>query len=214
MNSYELAVECHRNGLLSDEGLADVLQMRRTIVKEAMVKAAISIPWEKMRDAAGRIKSGAGTALSGPIGSLAKLVALGGIISSGAMGAQAIMRHSKEKGLKRDIQASYQQMFDDYPKLHDLDRSKVRRTFGVMARYAPSLAADPMVAGAWVQANTTMAFIEPAAVKALAETQSQIDRVQEKRNLLQPGVLTTGLGLAGKAIGHASGHGGAYTQSE
>lgn len=140
-------------------------------------------------------------------GNLGKLVALGAGLQGAGMGISGLMRHSRDKEVKRDIENSYKEMFNETPALANLDPQKVTRHFDVLARYAPSLAADPTVAGAWVKGTVQMGHIDATAVERLGATQALIDRHHEGRSLFQPGHFHTGVSLARAAMGGGGGGG-------
>ena len=138
---------------------------------------------------------------------IAKMLALGGALAAGSAGAHGLMRHSRDKKLRNEIENSYGQMFHETPGLDNLDKDKVRRNFGVLARYAPSIAAEPVVAGAWVKGTVQMGHIDADAVNKLSATQAIIDRHHEGRALFQPGQFTASVNLARQAMGGSGGGG-------
>lgn len=134
------------------------------------------------------------------VANLGKLLALGGAAGAASAGVTGIMQHRKQRDLKEQIQTSYGRMFKEYPALEEMDRQKVGRHFGVLARYAPSLAADPLVAGSWVKSTTQMDYIDPDAIRRLSDTQTAIDKAHEGRALFQPGQFRTGVDVAKAAL--------------
>lgn len=134
-------------------------------------------------------------------GDLGKLMALGAGIQGTGMAVTGLMRHSRDKGVKKDIENSYKEMFVEHPQLATLDPQKVTRHFDVLARYAPSLAADPTVAGAWVKGTVQMGHVDATAVERLGATQALIDRHHEGRALFKPEHFTSAMGVAQKAMG-------------
>jgi hypothetical protein len=135
------------------------------------------------------------------IGNLVKLLGAGAALQGGAAGVQGILRHRKDKKIKGDIESSFGKMMTEHPKLQEMDRGKVSRNFSVLARYAPSLAADPLVAGSWVSSAVLTGHIDPSAIKQLSDTQTAIDRAHESRSLTQPGQFSKGISLAQGAMG-------------
>lgn len=114
------------------------------------------------------------------------MLGLAGLTAGATAGVGAVMRHSRDKKVKSQIQDSYHQMFNEVPRLkeyHDdpAHRDTVERNFGILAQFAPSLAAVPSVAGNWVQATVKMP-LGPAEIKTLAETQRRIDEMHEGRH--------------------------------
>jgi hypothetical protein len=119
---------------------------------------------------------------------LGKMMALAGMTAGATAGIGGLLRNSKDKKLKREIDISYKQMFKEHPRLKDLeedDPGRVRRHFGVLARYAPSLAADPTVAGSWVSATAQLGQVGASDIKNLAETQARIDESREDRGSMK-----------------------------
>lgn len=115
---------------------------------------------------------------------LAKMLALSAMTAGATAGVQGLMRHSRDKQVDNDIQSSYSQLYDMHPKLKEVEETKpglVARHFGVLARYAPTLAADPLVAGTWLTTSTSSQNIAPGEVKQLAEAQTRIDEMHEQR---------------------------------
>lgn len=222
MDSIKLAARCYNKGLLSKEAMIEVLKTRDRLIKEAISLRMGSRYLGKGAKGGegfmGRLKSSLGMGgveraskgaggtpepleWSQAVGNLVKLLGAGAALQGGAAGVGGIIKHRKDKELKGQIQESYGKMMKEYPKLQEKDRGKVSRHFGVLARYAPSLAADPMVAGSWVQSSVDMNFIDPDAIRRLSDTQTAIDRAHEDRALLKPGQFAKGMQVAQSAMG-------------
>lgn len=135
---------------------------------------------------------------------LLKMTGIAGLLAGATAGGEAYLRHRKDKRLQGDIEQSYKAMFDEQPRLTESDQSKVRTYFGVLAKYAPSLAADPTVAASFVGHAVEMGMIDPPAVKNLAETQRRIDEMHEGRSPFSDH-FDRSLTLAHKAMGAAGG---------
>jgi len=204
MSSLELVAACQQKGFLSKEAAARVLEQRELLIKEAMRKAAAgffgalrSRPASKAgkvgKGFLERLKVGGRTPIPEHMGetswtdvtaNLAKMMALAGMTAGATAGIGGLMRHSRQLQDNKSIATSYTKMFDEYPKLKEIEDERpglVQRNFGVLARYAPSLAAEPSVAGAWVQSTALMGHIDANSIKNLAETQRRIDEVHEGR---------------------------------
>jgi hypothetical protein len=212
-SSLQLIAECQRRGLISKEATVSLLRERDQIIKQAMrVKSAAMFggllsKGKKVTEAVapkmglldklkvggltGKSKDGvaAGSAQWNDVAAnLGKMMALAGLTAGASAGIGGIMRHSKDKKLRKEIDLSYKKMFVEHPGLKDIeeeDPGRVRRHFGVLARYAPSLAADPTVAGTWVQSTAQVGQINQGDIKNLAETQNKIDDVREERGGIQ-----------------------------
>lgn len=222
MTSLELLAECQRQGYLSKEAAAEVLEIRERLIKRAMRGAALK--WlrgvrrtppppakapgfiEKMRHGGQTLGSRQPTAdvgWSDVAANLAKMMALAGMTAGATAGIGGLIRHSQDKKLKKEIESSYGKMFTEYPKLKEMDRGRVQRHFGVLARYAPSMAADPTVAGSWVQSTTQMGQVNTGDIKNLAETQRRIDEAHDRSGFktapLKAGEFATkAMGIGGR----------------
>jgi len=211
---------------MSKEAAAEVLQQRERLIKKEMGKYASRL-FQSMRGLPRKEPSGGlggffeklkvgGRTPPPPIkgdppetagwsdvaANLGKMMALAGMTAGATAGIGGLMRHSRDKKLKTEIDMSYKQMFKEHPVLKELeedDPGRVRRHFGVLARYAPSLAADPTVAGTWVTSTAQLGQIQPADIKNLAETQSRIDEAREDRGPMKMAPLKAGE-FAAKAL--------------
>jgi hypothetical protein len=135
---------------------------------------------------------------------LAKLTALGtglGAAQAGVTGAiQSIRDWREENALRRDIAGSYQQMFAEEPMLGSMDPDKVQKNFDILARYAPSLATNPIVASNWVKQTAGRGgFLDPDAIKRLAEAERAAGGEPARKDLFDE--FQAGLSLARMAMG-------------
>lgn len=219
MTSLELLVECQRRGYLTKEAAAEVLEARERLIKKAMRSAVKSLfrraskeappknPsfFQKLKSGGPTAKPGGETGWSDVTSNLAKMMALAGMTAGATAGVGGLVRHSKDRQLEKEIAASYKGMFKEYPKLNEMDRAKVQRHFGVLSRYAPSMAADPTVAGSWVQSTTMMGQVNTGDIKNLAETQRQIDEAHDRGGMksapLKAGEFATKAMNIGSGIG-------------
>lgn len=193
MNSIELTRALHRKGYLSKEAAIKALKERDKLVKEALFRESLIFFKEAgIRDFLGKLRIGgktpeaigkAGNIKPGPgwtdVGAnLTKILALAGLTSASAAGIHAIQGHHRDKKLQGEIADSYVQMKREFPRIQEMDQDKVRSHFEVLSRYAPSLAANPTVAGGFVSANVNRGMIDPAMIKTLAQAQETIDKVR------------------------------------
>jgi hypothetical protein len=218
-SSLQLIAECQKRGLLSKEAAASLLEQRERLIKEAMKKQAglffkslRAAPspdkakvakgfWEKLK-IGGRTPARMGkegpeavAGWSDVAANLGKMMALAGLTAGATAGIGGLMRHSKDKKLKSEIDSSYGKMFDEHPRLKEIeenDPGRVRRHFGVLARYAPSLAADPTVAGSWVASTAQLGQINTGDIKNLAETQRRIDEAREDHGVMRMAPMKAG----------------------
>lgn len=227
MDSLTLARTLHARGVLTKEATDRILATRQQLIKEAIAREAETLFGRMGRgaQAAGggamsglkRVfgrggMTGGVTATGSPrpaaghsdvLGNIGKLMAYAGLTAGASAGIHAIGRHSRDKQLRKDIESSYQEMFSEFPRelttLRERDPHKIQRTFEVLATYAPSLAANPLVAGSFVRQQAGLGVVDSNVIRQLAETQSLIDRAHESRSTLH-GKFDTGLGIAQTAM--------------
>ena len=108
---------------------------------------------------------------------LTKILALAGLTSASAAGFGAISQARRDKQLQEEIETSYKLMKRQH-RINEMDQKKVRSHFEVLSRYAPSLAANPTVASAFVATQVSRGLIDPQMVRTLAEAQEKIDKVR------------------------------------
>jgi len=121
-----------------------------------------------------------------------------------AMGARAVGEgvagvkgHVHRKKIGRDIALSREEMFDKFPDLNETRRSS-EETFDLLSRYSPAMAANPIVAGTFVQTSVGRGgddappYIGPAEVKMLLENQFTAEKI---RDLADPGAKRIGEGV-------------------
>jgi hypothetical protein len=223
MNSIELIEECERTGLLSKEASAETKEVRLNLYKEACMRQAYllvddvhgdSMPKTAnimsalkgfMRKAKGHGESVAGAVLGkGEATALSRLKTLGIIGAAAAPSAYAVdklVENRQKHKLQNQLEKSYGQMFEMEPDLNEHvargKRDDIRRRFQVLSTYAPSLAGNPMVAGAWVNNSMGMANpVDPAIVKQLSDTQNSIDKVETREHVLGTNVTKNLFGAA------------------
>ena len=139
----------------------------------------------KMRTKDGEIVPDATSKWSDVGANLTKILALAGLTTVGAGGVSALARIPQEKRLQREIENSYKLMKRE-GRIGEMDKKTVRNHFEVLARYAPSLAANPTVASSFVTSSVSRGLIDPMTVRTLTEAQERIDKVRgyrDKHNL-------------------------------
>ncbi|RKX67349.1 MAG: hypothetical protein DRP42_00695 [Tenericutes bacterium] len=189
MTSVDLVRSLYKQGYLSKEAAVGVLKSRDGLIKTALYNESYEFfklaKWglEGFKKILGKGgKTGGGkpaTAWSDVGGNLVKIMALAGLTSAGVAGAGAIAAHGRNKKLKKEIASSYTVMKKEYPRITEMDQGKVRNHFGVLAQYAPSLAANPTVAGAFVSSQVSRGIVDPATVKTLVDTQKKIEEIRQ-----------------------------------
>ncbi len=189
MNSIELTRELYKKGYLSKKAAVRTLRERDKLVKEALFRESYAFFKEaglmdffRKFTVGGKTPIGKGTQTgwSDVGGNLTKILALAGLTSASAAGISAVSQYRRDKKLKGEVAQSYAAMKKEYPRIKEMDQEKVRNHFGVLARYAPSLAANPTVAGAFVTTHVQRNLIDPAMIRTLAQTKETIDQVRDK----------------------------------
>ena len=112
---------------------------------------------------------------------LLKMLGIAGLTAGATAGVDAVSKYRKDRSLGGEIELSRKQMYEEQPRLKELPPEVVNKNFDMLRRYAPSLAANPLVAGSFVMASATQTYIDPATIKSLAETQHKIDEADENR---------------------------------
>lgn len=210
MNSVELTRHLHRQGYLSKEAAVAVLKERDKLIKEALfVEAATffkkaGLVGDGIRGVMAKLRRGGKTPLPAKVhdrpgwsdvgSNLTKILALAGLTSASMAGIQSLSDLRRDKKLQSEIQASYKAMKKEHPRIAEMDPTRVRSNFAVLSRYAPSLAANPTVAGAFVATNVARgSVVDPATIKTLAQAQETIDKVRGSHRSIMPFVNATGL---------------------
>lgn len=212
LSSLELLIACQQQGLLSKEAAAAVVRVRQRMIKEAMSKYAINL--FKLRKVPSTVESAKATKAGGffsklrtggvtgakesagwsdVTANLAKMMTLAGMTAGATAGLGALMHHSQDKRLDAEVQNSYKTIMQENPNLARPEvRDDVRKYFGVIARFAPSIAAEPAAAAPIVTMMATQGAVEMATIKTLAETQARIDDFAEKRKVIRVQPLRAG----------------------
>jgi len=227
MNSLELTRRLYQNGTVTKEAALELLRAREQLFKQALAAEAQKL-WGNLaslskeagwlgRGAAATAKAGffdklrrggltpgADAAKWSDVGAnLLKMLGIAGLSAGATAGAGALLRHRRDRSLRADIDRSYQDLLEEYKaelkQMPPEERERVPTHFGVLARFAPSLAADPTVAGSFVIDSATMGIIQPKTIQTLAETQRRIDEMHEGRSPFGDH-FDRGLSLAGKAL--------------
>lgn len=223
MDSLELVRRLYQQGTLTKQAALGVLGARERLIKQALCAEAERL-WANVAslskeagwlggDAAraaktslfDKLRRGGLTPANDPAkwsdvgANLLKMVGIAGLSAGATAGVSALFRHRRDRELKSDIERSYRQMFDEFEGLKTLPPDVVKTHFGVLARFAPSLAADPTVAGSFVKDTATMGIIQPKTIQTLAETQRRIDEMHEGRSPFSDH-FDRGLTLATKAM--------------
>jgi hypothetical protein len=125
------------------------------------------------------------------------IIALGMGSRLAGEGVAGVKGHLHRKKIGRDIALSREEMFEKFPELSE-NRGVSEETFDLLSRYSPSMAANPIVAGTFVQTSVGRGgddappYIGPAEVKMLLDNQFTAEKI---RDLADPGAKRIGEGV-------------------
>lgn len=195
MNSVEVTRYMYQKGYIGKEAALRILKHRNELVKKATIACANEYFFEKEAawpipgfgkgkkpEKAPEVKSTKlnvkGTMKNVlPLLGLASLVALGTTAAKVGLGAIGNVR------TKGQIDTSYSQMFKEFPELSE-DKRKATKYFNMMARFAPILATNPIVAGTWVKGTMDANVVAPQSIQQLMEAQTEWERIQAMKSPL------------------------------
>lgn len=92
---------------------------------------------------------------------------------------ESILRYRSDQELEQDIVKSYAQMLAFFPDVQRYDNeqpSKVRNLFDLLRRYAPLIAADPFVAGSFIQQYMHIDTVSLDTIRNLTKLQRSLER--------------------------------------
>jgi hypothetical protein len=227
MTSLDMVRHLYRRGVFAKQAALDVMHVREGLLKRALAKEAdrfctnvLALTKEaSIFDGLGRAPKAAAKAEGlfakfrhgGPTpakepaswsdvgANLAKMLGIAGLSAAATAGGSALLKHRRDGRLQQDIEHSYKKMFEEFPRLAEVDPGKVRSRFDVLAKFAPSVAAEPIVAGTYLSRTVHDDVLDPAAIKGLAETQRRIDEMHENRSPFSQH-FDRGLNVAHKAM--------------
>jgi len=192
MNSLELTRTLYRDGILSKEAAIGVMRERDNLINKALFSESVSFFKEAglLSDFMGKLRIGGRTPIQGAKGApriisnwsdlganLTKILALAGLASASTAGVHAIGMHLKDRKLQKDIEKSFVQMKSQFPRISEMDQDKVRNHFNVLSQFAPSLAANPTIAGGFILTEVSRGIVNPATISTLVKSQETIDKI-------------------------------------
>lgn len=211
--SLEMIQHCRSIGIMRKEASDKLLARRERLIKQAIKRSAFRMFSRAVKEAPkpGILARLTSPSLAGRRGgpsewtdvglNLAKMMGLAAATAGTTHGIYAAGKAISGKKLEKQISRSYSEMLEEYPRLKDEEPEKVRRPFGLLARIAPNLAAEPMVAGAFVYNNIQQGgVINHGDIKALADAQSAINSAQEGGRAPFFAAPQTAAQYAGKAL--------------
>lgn len=203
LTAQGLLDDLRERGMLTKEAAAEIAELRAMYLKKTLEKTASDIFKSAGLFSSGLDAAQQGRGLKGFLSgfrhgglgpakdrlatttgwgdvasNLAKMIGLAALVAGATGGTSALLKHQKDKSLQKDIKESYRQMFKEMPRVQDLyekDPHRVDSFFQILAKYAPSMAANPIVAGTFVQETSPEQRIGADTLKMLSEVQNRID---------------------------------------
>jgi len=136
----------HKEGLITDKGLMKISKMKKMTEIDKTSSPKIDT---------GKILSAI-------------------MISAATAAVPSIIEGAKNMLNKGKIKSSYHDMKNKFPDLLGYPEDEVREKFLVLAKFAPSLAEDPMVAGTFVNEMMQYKGIDPLRLNTLIQAQDRI----------------------------------------
>lgn len=194
MNSVEVTRYLYKKGYITKEAALRILKTRNDLVKEAteqvaseffgFKKEAFSFPWGGGAPPAGPAPAAKNVLdFKGSAKNILPLLGLAGLVSLGTTGAKVGLESVSDSRLKGDVDESYKKMFVEYPELKD-EKAKATKFFNMMARFAPVLASNPIVAGTWVKGTMDRNVVGPTEIKSLIEAQKEWENTRAMKSPL------------------------------
>jgi hypothetical protein len=220
--SLSLVKDLEARGLLTKEAAQAVVVKRERVIRDALYKEAGGF-FNTLRGMGEKPKGGGllssiaskfshggmspapekgGAGWGDVTSNIGKMLALAGLTAGASAGVTGILRHGRDKKLRQDMETSYKKIFEEEPRLQDYPPGRVERHFSILAQFAPSLAADPTVAAAFVNSSLGAGYIDPKTIEGLAAAQNKIDEMHERHSMsgAAPAHLDRGINIATRAM--------------
>lgn len=195
MNSLDLIRDLHSRGLLRKEAAVRIVSKRNTLLKQAMILETER--YFGFRKEAGILdflhgsKPAAAAATRVPeslsfgksMRNIAPLLALAGLVTVGSTAAKVGLGALGDLKTKNELDRSYGGMFNEFPDLSE-DRPQATKYFDMMAKYAPALASNPLIAGTWVKQMMNMNVVDPKNIHSLIDAQAAWEDVHSMKSPL------------------------------
>ena len=186
MNSVEVTRYLYQKGYITKEAALRILKTRKDLVKEATeemtneffgFKKEAVWPFGGSTPPPGPAPAPAAPKkspidLKGSARNILPLLGLAGLVSLGTTGAKVGLGALSDSHMRESVSKSYKEMFSEYPELQD-DKKSATKFFNMMARFAPVLASNPIVAGTWVKSTMDRNVVGPTEIKQLIEAQKE-----------------------------------------
>lgn len=182
MDSLELTRHLHKNGLLTKEAAIRILKQRDGLIKKAVERHAEELFKTAAGGSAGKVPSRGGrTLFTKSLQNLLPIAGLAGLAALGSAAAKFVATSAADTKLRMEVQKSYGKMFEQYPELKDY-KDEATQHFNIIAKFAPTLASNPFVAGTFVKGTMEHGHVGPDTVRSLIEAQRSWEDVRERRS--------------------------------
>ena len=203
MNSVEVTQQLFLNGTITKEAAVRILTVQRKLIKEAYEdltcktfrfgKYAAWSPFgpseadvKKIIEAtmkAGKQVPTKSISFAGSAKNILPLLGIAGLAALGSTAARVGINAVSDMHTSAEIKNSYQGIFREFP---DLKEEKVQATkfFDMMAKFAPSLASNPIVAGTWVKQMLNSNVVDPKNIHSLIQAQADFEDVRAMKSPL------------------------------
>ena len=196
MNSIEVTRYLYKKGYITKDAALRILKTRKDLIKEAteeMTNEIFGFKKEATWPFGGSTPPPGPPApptpkrtpidLKGSAKNILPLLGLAGLISLGTTGAKVGLGAVADSKMRDEVKDSYRRMFSEYPELKD-ERGSATKFFNMMARFAPVLASNPIVAGTWVKSTMDRNVVGPTEIKQLIEAQKEWENTQAMKSPL------------------------------
>lgn len=193
MNSVEITRYLYKKNYISKEAAMRILKSRNDLVKTAtenMTNEIFGFKKEAIWPLSGKPPAAGAappkpvpTSIKGPMKNILPLLGLAGLIAIGTTGAKVGLGTLSDIKLKQQVHESYGKMFQEYPELKE-EKPRATKFFNMMARFAPVLASNPIVAGTWVKGTMDQNVVAPQSIQQLIEAQKEWEHVRSMKSPL------------------------------
>ena len=206
MNSLEMTRHLHAYGFMRKEATVRLIRKRNELLKTAMIdytklyfgftKEAIfgfggggtvkgaKDPVALAAAAAEKAALGRPTVSMGrSLRNIAPLLGLAALVTAGSSAAKVGLGLLGDMKTRKELEDSYAGIFQEYPDLKE-SKSQTSKYFDMMAKYAPSLASNPIIAGTWIKQMMNMNVVDPKNIHALISAQSDWEDIRSMKSPL------------------------------
>lgn len=195
MNSIEITRYLFQKGYLSKEAALKVLKKRDSLIKQATVECANEYFFEKTADQGwfssliGKDKPKVSTKVGpkvqfgGSVKNLLPLLGLASLVALGTTATKVGLGLASDVKTKGQIDKSYKQMFKEFPDLQE-NKGQATKYFNMIARFAPVLATNPIIAGTWVKGTMNQNVVDPQNIQRLMEAQGEWEKIRSMKSPL------------------------------